>query len=216
LVAAGQCDIRVTRVETNYTLFSQNYGASTTSVIQPIPIPSNLTTPNRVVVVDPFVKPGLSYTYWVEGVIGGSLTAPSPIVQFVLNSPQMSFASLLSPSALFAAPQNLSATVGGTTAVSIPGMPPLVTTPGSHVTWTWIPLPGFLLYEFSHEILDAGRNPLSLERFTTFMPLDGSSLPPIVKSVPQGHYGRLCVSYYAVHATAPLPADKICGEVKVP
>lgn len=201
---------RVTRTETNYNLFSQSYGASTTSVIQPIPIPSNLTTPGRVVIVDPFVQPGLAYTYWVEGVVGGSLTAPSTIAQLGINQPQISFASLFG----FAPP--LTYTVGGTRPVWIPGTPPLVTTPGSDVTWTWIPLQGFLLYEASHEILDAGKNVVSFERFTMYIPLDGSSLPPIVKSVPKGQSGRLCISYYATQPMAPLPADKVCGQVQVP
>jgi hypothetical protein len=211
---ANATSYRVTRTETSYDVYSPSGGGSTTSVIQPIPIPDNLVAAGRVVVADPFVQPLMGYTYWVEAVIGGSLTAPSTIKQFLINTPQTTFASRAAP---FGSAPLLSFTVGGTRPVWVPGMPPLVTTPGSDITWTWNPLPGFLLYEASHEILDASRNPVSLERFTMFMPLTPSpSLPPIVKSVPKGQFGRMCISYYALHRSAPLPADKLCATVQVP
>ncbi len=170
--------------------------------IQVTNLPSAWTQNQAVAVLDTQVEPWVEYTYWVEGVtISGVLTNPSAITTAVSRVPPPI--------------NNLSATVGGTTQVVLPGsFGANGPTRGSNVTWKWDAIPAAFVYETSYEIIGKMDRARKTLQASITMP---ATIAPITFGVPQGSSVRFCVSVWAPPGlTMPLPSTATCLTTQVP
>jgi hypothetical protein len=176
-----------------------------------------ITPSGEVWAVDPFVLPGINYTYWVEALLPGvGSSASSPLSTVTTTTPRQLIT-------------NFKSSVTGTTSVVGPGPLSLLgARPGSYVTWTWdLTQPALLQnYEASYELVGAvpGVGPV-FERFSvttsTTFGANGqlvTTFAPVTRGVPQGMTVELCLAPYAdPDRTKPLPGpDRVCQSTQVP
>ena len=182
------------------------------SVVKVIDLTALLPT-TGMMVVDPYVLPSTSYTYWVEAVFpDGSTGTPSTISSVTTGTGGFGMQ--------MAGAMQLQVAVSGTKTTTMPGaMASSGLTQGSDVTWTWGYGKPVFVWQVSYELVNPGGGGLMLVERSE---VPNTPLPvpaPVVftRGVPQGMSVRLCIHIWAdSDRTKPLPADAACVVTSVP